>query len=283
MKRILIILLFCNITIFAQDDLLQLLDDDANYKISSTFKDVKIVNGQSVELVNQGDLLFLIQHRFGPLNSGGYNLYGLDNSQVRFALDYGVNDWASVGLGRSSFLKTIDANSKIKLVSQSKGEKAFPVSIVWYSSVFFKQATSEDMKLESFELTDLMSYAHQLLIAQKINSNLSVQLSPTVVHKNVVIVGEDHDLLSVGLGARHKLSSRISFNAEYFLQLNESNTINPLSVGLDIETGGHVFQLHLSNSAAMFERALIHETNGNWLKGDIYFGFNISRVFTLKK
>ncbi len=283
MKRILIILLFCNITIFAQDDLLQLLDDDANYKISSTFKDVKIVNGQSVELVNQGDLLFLIQHRFGPLNSGGYNLYGLDNSQVRFALDYGVNDWASVGLGRSSFLKTIDANSKIKLVSQSKGEKAFPVSIVWYSSVFFKQATSEDMKLESFELTDLMSYAHQLLIAQKINSNLSVQLSPTVVHKNVVIVGEDHDLLSVGLGARHKFSSRISFNAEYFLQLNESNTINPLSVGLDIETGGHVFQLHLSNSAAMFERALIHETNGNWLKGDIYFGFNISRVFTLKK
>lgn len=283
MKRILIILLFCNITIFAQDDLLQLLDDDANYKISSTFKDVKIVNGQSVELVNQGDLLFLIQHRFGPLNSGGYNLYGLDNSQVRFALDYGVNDWASVGLGRSSFLKTIDANSKIKLVSQSKGEKAFPVSIVWYSSVFFKQATSEDMKLESFELTDQMSYAHQLLIAQKINSNLSVQLSPTVVHKNVVIVGEDHDLLSVGLGARHKLSSRISFNAEYFLQLNESNTINPLSVGLDIETGGHVFQLHLSNSAAMFERALIHETNGNWLKGDIYFGFNISRVFTLKK
>ena len=283
MKRILIILLFCNTAIFAQDDLLQLLGDDANYKISSTFKDVKIVNGQSVELVNQGDLLFLIQHRFGPLNSGGYNLYGLDNSQVRFGLDYGVNDWASVGLGRSSFLKTIDANSKIKLVSQSKGEKAFPVSIVWYSSVFLKQATREDMKLESFEFVDQMSYAHQLLIAQKINSNLSIQLSPTVVHKNVVVEGEDHDLLSVGLGVRHKLSSRISLNAEYFLQLNESNTINPLSVGLDIETGGHVFQLHLSNSAAMFERALIHETNGNWLKGDIYFGFNISRVFTLKK
>jgi hypothetical protein len=115
------------------------------------------------------------------------------------------------------------------------------------------------------------------------NSNLSIQLSPTVVHENVVTKGDAHDLLSIGFGARHKLTSRISVNAEYFLQLNESESINPLSVGLDIETGGHVFQFHLSNSAAMFERAFIHETNGNWLDGDIYFGFNISRVFTLAK
>ena len=283
MKKIVLFLLFCNVAVFAQDDLLLLLGDDKNYKISSTFKGVKIVNGQSVELVSKGDLLFLIQHRFGTLNSGGYNLYGLDNSQVRFGLDYGVNDWVSVGLGRSSFLKTIDAKSKIKLMSQSKGEKAFPVSLVWYSSVFFKQAIWEDMQKESYVMTDQMSYAHQLLLARKMNSNLSIQFSPTLVHKNVVLEGNAHDLLSVGFGARHKLSSRISVNAEYFLQLNEEATINPLSIGVDIETGGHVFQLHLSNSAAMFERAFIHETTGNWLDGDIYFGFNISRVFTLKK
>jgi len=283
MKRILLILLFCQATVFAQDDLLQLLGDDSSYKISSTFKGVKIVNGQTVELVSKGDLLFLIQHRFGTLNSGGYNLYGLDNSQVRFGLDYGVNDCASVGLGRSSFLKTIDANTKIKLVRQSKGEKSSPFSLVWYSSVFFKQSIWSDMQKESYVILDQLSYAHQLLVARKMNSNLSVQLSPTVLHKNLVTKGEAHDLLSVGLGARHKLTSRISVNAEYFLQLNEGESINPLSVGVDIETGGHVFQLHLSNSAAMFERAFIHETNGNWLEGDIYFGFNISRVFTLKK
>ena len=283
MKKIVLFLLFCNVAVLAQDDLLLLLGDDKNYKISSTFKGVKIVNGQSVELVSKGDLLFLIQHRFGTLNSGGYNLYGLDNSQVRFGLDYGVNDWVSVGLGRSSFLKTIDANSKIKLMSQSKGEKAFPVSLVWYSSIFFKQVIWGDMQKESYVMTDQMSYAHQLLLARKMNSNLSIQFSPTLVHKNVVLEGNAHDLLSVGFGARHKLSSRISVNAEYFLQLNEEATINPLSIGVDIETGGHVFQLHLSNSAAMFERAFIHETNGNWLEGDIYFGFNISRVFTLAK
>ena len=283
MKRILLILLFSPVIIFAQDDLMQLLNDDSNFKISSTFKGVKIVNSQSVELVNKGDLLFLIQHRFGTLNSGAYNLYGLDNAQVRFGLDYGVNDWSSIGLGRSSFLKTIDANAKLKLVSQSKGKGFFPFSIVWYSSAFFKQAIWKDMQGVDYLFSDQMSYAHQVLVARKINSALSVQISPTLVHKNIVNQGEDNDLMSVGFGARHKLTSRISLNAEYFLQLGKESSINPLSLGVDIETGGHVFQLHLSNSAAMFERAFIHETNGKWSNGDIYFGFNISRVFTLKK
>jgi len=283
MKRILLILLFCPVIIFAQDDLMQLLNDDSNYKISSTFKGLKIVNSQSVELVSKGDLLFLIQHRFGTLNSGAYNLYGLDNAQVRFGLDYGVNDWSSVGVGRSSFLKTIDANSKIKFVNQSNGENFFPFSIVWYSSAFFKQTIWKVMQDKDYLLSDQMSYLQQVLVARKITSALSLQLSPTLVHKNIVNLGETHDLLSVGLGARYKLTSRISLNAEYFLQLNNENSVNPLSLGVDIETGGHVFQLHLSNSAAMFERAFIHETSGEWSNGDIYFGFNISRVFTLKK
>ena len=283
MKRKLLIFLFFPLIISAQDDLMLLLNDDTNYKISSTFKAVKIVNSQSVELVNNGDLLFLIQHRFGTLNSGAYNLYGLDNAQVRFGLDYGLNKWSSIGLGRSSFLKTIDANAKIKLVSQIKGENSFPFSIAWYSSAFFKQQIWKNMQAEDYLLSDQMSYVHQVLVASKINRALSVQLSPTLVHKNSIIKDDAHDLLSVGLGARHKLTSRISFNAEYFFQLNKENGINPLSLGLDIETGGHVFQLHLSNSAAMFERAFIHETNGEWSNGDIYFGFNISRVFTLKK
>ena len=283
MKRILLILLFFPAIIFAQDDLMQLLNDDSNYKISSTFKGVKIVNSQSVELVSKGDLLFLIQHRFGTLNSGAYNLYGLDNAQVRFGLDYGVNDWSSIGLGRSSFLKTVDANAKIKLVSQSKGKDSFPFSIVWYSSAFFKQAIWKDMKADDYLFLDQMSYVHQVLVARKITSALSVQLSPTLVHKNIINLGESNDLLSVGLGVRHKLTSRISLNAEYFLQFDKEDSVNPLSLGIDIETGGHVFQLHLSNSAAMFERAFIHENNGEWSNGDIYFGFNISRVFTLKK
>jgi len=283
MKRILLILLFSPAIIFAQDDLMQLLNDDLNYKTSSTFKGVKIVNSQSVELVNNGDLLFLIQHRFGTLNSGSYNLYGLDNAQVRFGLDYGVNDWSSIGLGRSSFLKTIDANAKIKLVSQSKGKDFFPFSIVWYSSAFFKQEIWEDMQRVDYLFSDQMSYVHQVLVARKITSALSLQLCPTLVHKNIVNQSNAHDLMSVGLGARHKLTSRISLNAEYFLQLEKENSVNPFSLGVDIETGGHVFQLHLSNSAAMFERAFINETNGKWSNGDIYFGFNISRVFTLKK
>ena len=281
--RILLILLFSPLIIFAQDDLMLLLNDDSNYKTNYTFKGVKIVNSQSVELVGKGDLLFLIQHRFGTLNSGAYNLYGFDNAQVRFGLDYGVNDWSSVGLGRSSYLKTIDASAKIKFVSQSKGGKSFPFSIVWYSSSFFKQAIWKDMQSEGFLFSDQMSFVHQILVARKITSDLSVQLSPTLVHKNIINQGKKHDLISVGLGMRYKLTSRISFNSEYFIQSDGDDSVNPLSFGFDIETGGHVFQLHLSNSAAMFERAFIHETDGDWSNGDIYFGFNISRVFTIKK
>jgi hypothetical protein len=198
-------------------------------------------------------------------------------------LDYGVNDWSSVGMGRSSYLKTIDVNAKIKFVSQSKGGNFFPFSIVWYSSAFFKQAIWKEMQAEGYLFSDQMSYVHQMLVARKITSDLSVQLSPSLVHKNIVNQAEKHDFMSVGLGIRHKLTSRISLNAEYFLQFDKQNSVNPLSLGVDIETGGHVFQLHLSNSAAMFERAFIHETIGKWSNGDIYFGFNISRVFTLKK
>ena len=283
MKRILIIILVIsfNFNLFSQDDLFKLLDEKKDYKITSTFKTIKIVNGQSVEIVDHGDLLFLVQHRFGTLNSGAYNLFGLDNSQVRFGLDYGLNNWCSFGLGRSSFLKTIDGNAKVRLFNQKKGGKNFPLSLVWYSSVFLKQVLPGDNTVKY--VSDQLSYVHQILLSHKFNNSFSLQLSPSWVHKNIVAVNEDHDLYSLGVGFRYKLVQRISINSEYFYQLNKYSNINSLSLGCDIETGGHVFQLHITNSPAMFERAFIHENNDSFLDGDIYFGFNISRVFTIKR
>ena len=283
MKRILIIILVIsfNFNLFSQDDLFKLLDEKRDYKITSTFKTIKIVNGQSVEIVDHGDLLFLVQHRFGTLNSGAYNLFGLDNSQVRFGLDYGLNNWCSFGLGRSSFLKTIDGNAKVRLFNQKKGGKNFPLSLVWYSSVFLKQVLPGDNTVKY--VSDQLSYVHQILLSHKFNNSISLQLSPSWVHKNIVAINEDHDLYSLGVGFRYKLIQRISINSEYFYQLNKYSNINSLSLGCDIETGGHVFQLHITNSPAMFERAFIHENNDSFLDGDIYFGFNISRVFTIKR
>ena len=283
-KIVLVFIMLSSFLVKAQDDLLSLLEVDTDpMYISSTFKGKKVVNGQSVEILSKGVLQFQIQHRFGTLNSGFYNLFGLDNSQIRLGFDYGIKDWMSIGIGRSSALKTIDASAKLRLKRQSKGSKEFPFTLVTNSAIYVKQYRWSETKEETFELSNQLSFAHQILIARKINRDLSVQLSPTLVHYNLVNYAEKNDRISLGFGARQKLTNRISVNAEYFMQINGKINNDVLSFGFDIETGGHVFQLHLSNSPAMIESSFIHETKGDWEQGDIYFGFNISRVFTIKE
>ena len=284
MKKLMIFaLLVSSFFANAQDNLLNMLgDDNEPIYVSYLFKGTKVVNGQSVELPAKGVLQFNIQHRFGTLNSGLYNLYGLDFSQVRLSFDYGIQDWLAVSIGRSSSLKIIDANSKIRIKRQVKD--GFPFTIVANSSVYLKQWRYDDAQKESFLLTNQLSYANQILLARKISRDLTLQLSPTMVHYNLVeIKDEPNDKYAIGFGGRQKLTNRISVNAEYFYQLNDKRNNNVLSLGFDIQTGGHVFQLHFSNSPAMIDPEFITQTTGEWLKGDIYFGFNISRVFTLDK
>jgi len=281
-KTIILSIFFCSFSVKAQDHLLNLLSQDKPIYISYLFKGTKVVNGQSVELPSKGVLQFTIQHRFGTLNSGFYNLYGLDNSQVRLGFDYGIKDFLAVGLGRSSTTKTIDANSKLRIKRQIKD--GFPVTIVANFATYVKQWQYTDNQLDNFLFTNQLSFAQQLLIASKINRDLTLQISPTLIHYNLVeTLDEPNDKYSLAIGGRYKITKRISVNAEYFHQLNDKINNNVLSFGFDIETGGHVFQLHLSNSSAMIMPAFITKNTGNWLDGDIYFGLNISRVFTLYK
>jgi len=271
------------IPIKAQDRLLSLIELDDSEHITSTFKGTKIVNGQSVELTSNGVLHFEIQHRFGTLNSGFYNLFGLDNSQVRLGFVYGLKDWFNIGIGRSSLIKTIDLTAKVRLKQQTQGINSFPFTIATNSSMFIKQFRASDIKEKSFLLSNQLIYSHQLLIACKISRGFSLQISPTFIHYNIVNNTELNDRVSLGFGARKKLNNRVSVNGEYFMQHNNDIFRDVLSFGFDIETGGHVFQLHLSNSSGMIEPSFIHNTNGSWLHGDIYFGFNISRVFTIRE
>ena len=284
-KIIILSLLIITSTVKAQDNLLNILgSDDEPIYVSSLFKGTKVVNGQSVKLQAEGVLQFAIQHRFGTLNSGFYNFYGLDNSQVRIGFEYGIKDWLGLGIARSSALKTVDANLKLRLKRQTNGSQAFPFTMVLNSAIFIKQYRWSEMRNNNFSFTNQFSYTHQILIARKINRNLTIQLSPTVVHYNLVeIENEPNDKYAIGIGGRQKLTRRVSLNAEYFYQLNDKLNNNVLSLGFDIETGGHVFQLHLSNSPAMIEPEFITKTNGSWLNGDIYFGFNISRIFIFNK
>ncbi len=282
-KLIIFIITFSSFFAVAQDDLLNMLDNEHEpIYVSYLFKGTKVVSGQSVEFPAKRVLQFNIQHRFGALNSGIYNLYGLDFSQVRLSFDYGIKDWLAVGIGRSSALKILDGNSKIRIKRQVKD--GFPFTIVVNSAVYLNQWQYTEADKEKFLLTNQLSYVNQILIARKINRNLTLQLSPTIVHYNLVeIKDEANDKYAIGFGARQKLTKRISVNLEYFYQLNDKRNNNVLSLGFDIETGGHVFQLHFSNSPSMIDPEFITQTTGEWLKGDIYFGFNISRVFTLSK
>ncbi|MCU0462132.1 MAG: DUF5777 family beta-barrel protein [Bacteroidales bacterium] len=285
------ILLLFSPGLFAQDDLMDLLDKNAmpetNYA-TATFKSTRVMNGHSIEHMPPGQLDVRISHRFGTINSGIYEYFGLDQSNVHFGLEYGIFDWMMIGIGRGTYEKTYDGFAKFTILRQSSGAKVMPVSVSWLSCMAVTSLRWTDTTRTNY-FSSRLSYVHQILVARKISPSFSVQLAPTYVHRNLVATELDpNDLYAIGAGGRMKLSKRISLNAEYYYLINPKSYMSqrvydPLSIGFDIETGGHVFQLIFTNSVAMIEKGFIGETTGSWLKGDIHFGFNISRVFTLKK
>lgn len=275
------------IKLFAQDDLMDLLEKETepttNYT-ESTFKGTRLINGHSIETRKKGVLDFIIGHRFGRINSGAYEFFGLDQSNVRIGFDYGLTDRFNIGIGRNSFEKTYDSFLKYKLMRQQTGSRQLPVSIVAFSSIAIKTLRTSDTSTE-LDFTSRLTYTYQLIIARKFSPSFSFQLLPSLVHRNAVLPNlEGNDIYALGAGGRMKLSKRLSLNAEYYYQLNRiPNSIiqNSIALGVDIETGGHVFQLQLTNSQAMIEKGFITETTGNFFRGDIHFGFNISRTFQL--
>ena len=252
--------------------------------ITGTFKSTRIINGQSIENVGPGILDFRILHRFGPLSDGAYNFYGLDQATMRLGLDYGITDKLMIGIGRSTFEKQYDALIKLKIIRQQEGQRNIPFSVSYASSFIYKSLKDATTTYTPY-VSDKFSFSHQLLIASKVNDYFSLQLTPTLIHYNIVDTKTTpNDFYSLGIGFRQRLSKRLNFTTEYYHRFTTlSGYYNPLSMGFDIETGGHVFQLHISNSTGMTDRTFINETTGSWAKGDLRFGFNISRVFTIRK
>lgn len=277
------VLLFISVKSIAQDDLMALLDENTEEEtteVEATFKGSRLINGHTVQIRKRKELEFLISHRFGRLNSGAYELFGLDNAYIRLGLEYGLFDFLTIGGGRSSVDKTYDGLLKFKLLKQTQGAKTTPVSIVYFTSIAYKSLRDQ----VGFEDTSSkISYTHQILIARKFSPSFSLQLMPTLVHRNKVEeVNGENDLYALGIGGRMKISNRVSLNVEYYYRANapeNENLYNSLAIGFDIETGGHVFQLHFTNSRTMIERGFITETNGDFFGGDVHFGFNVSRVF----
>lgn len=282
MKKITVLslLLLVN-TLKAQNELLSLLgDQEVNQEVYGTFKGTKVINGQSVEMPTKSALFFIIEHRFGTINSGAYELWGLDQASMRMSFEYGVREGVVLGVARNTFQKTYETSIKTRLLRQKEGAGS-RVSIATYHAAFINSMRLTDSDREDL-FRSRLSYVHQVLIARKFNRAFSLQFSPTLIVRNLVsLTSMNNNYMAMGVGARYKLSNRVSLNGEYFYQFDRpyEDFENSLSLGFDIETGGHVFQLHLTNSQGMFERAFVGETRGKWSDGDIYFGFNISRVF----
>lgn len=276
----------------AQDDLLSEIDTTAtDVTVESAFKSLKIVNLESTKLAAKGDFYFIVAHRFGFIDKGFDDFFGLDNANTQLKFLYGVNDWLTLHTGRSGFQETYDLAAKYRLYAQK--ENGFPVTIVGFNSV----AINSELKEEDYpnlKFENRLSYVAQVLISRKFSDKLSLEIAPSVFHENTLrdILDEnnavilpnpqDNTQFAVGLGGRYKLTSRWSVNVDYAAHLNrasQSNYKNPLSIGVDLETGGHVFQMHFTNAQAMHETGYLGQTVGDWSKGEIAFGFNLVRVF----
>ncbi len=292
MKRLLgsflILFLFAN-TLYAQEDLLELIDEEKEKQpVNATFKGTRLILGHSTKMQAKNTLEFIVSHRFGRVNQGAHDLFGLDDSSVRIALEYAPFDDLNVGFGRNSFDKTFDFFAKYQIMQQSTGPGSFPLSVVALNSFTIKASPREEDS-PGIEFSDRLANVAQLLISRKVSKTLSLQLMPSYVYKSTPTPNSfgtvgDTELFALGVGGRFKITPGVSFNTEYYYRIDPiegTGRTNAFSVGFDIETGGHVFQLHLTNSVFGFERGIISETFDDFFDGDIHFGFNISRVFQL--
>ena len=279
MKKFLLLLLLFPVISFSQEDLLKGIDTlSGKEKVSAAFKGLKIVNLESTKLAAKGDLYFIVAHRFGSVKDGFEGFFGLDNANTQLKFVYGLTDWLTISGARSEL--AYDFSAKYTLLSQTTD--GFPVTIAGFSSLAINNTLKESF-YPKLQFDDRFTYVQQILISRKYSEKLSLQLAPTIFHENFVDnVQQDNTQYAIGFGGRYKLSKRWSLNIDYAAHLNRaSNSVykNPLSIGFDLETGGHVFQMHFTSSQGIHEAGYLGQTTGDWTKGDVFFGFNLLRVF----
>lgn len=280
-----------------EPDLLSLLgkDETTDYATAS-FKTTRVINGHSIENTARGVLDIKISHRFSPVRNGIYDMFGLDGATIRIGADYGITDRLMIGFGRNSLEKMLDGFIKYKILRQCTGQKNIPVTLIYVVDAQMRTQKFADDTRENY-FSSRLYYSHQVLIGRKFSEGFSLQLMPTLIHRNIVETKADkNDIFAIGAAGRLKLTKRLALTAEYYYvpsgQIVSQPYANSLSLGFDIETGGHVFQFHFSNSRDMTYKGFITETSEDWffknsttgkLMGGMRFGFNISRVFTIRK
>lgn len=266
---------------WAQDDLLAELSDDMEHDTYElpAFKAMKICNLQSTKLADKGDIYMYVSHRFGSLKDGTSTFFGLDNANTKIQLIYGLHEHLQIGLSRESLRKTYAGSAKILLIKQGKRS---PVNLAAYGAININTQLEKE-RYPKMKYADRLSYASQLLISRRFSKRLSIEVAPSYIRQNLVLEPfQEHNQLALGVGGRVKLSNRLALNADYVYNISRASKSvykDALSMGLDIETGGHVFQLLFSNGQSTNEPGFMTNAEGDWGDGEVYFGFNIVRVF----
>lgn len=286
LKKLSILFLFIStFSVIAQEDLLDELKqetaDNSQYELPA-FKAMQIGNLQSTKIADKKDLYLIVSHRFGPFAEGIDNFFGLDGANTKIQFAYSFWDGVQFSLSRDSFEKTYSGSAKIRLKKQSS---KFPLNIVAYGSTDIASQLKTQFN-PGLRFKDRVSITAQILASRRISKNISLLIAPTFVRQNNLQKFNNTGDLNlnqfiVGMGGRVKISKRMSINADYAINLSRhENSIfsNPLTLGLDIETGGHVFQLVFTNSKASNDSGFLTRTEGKWFN-DVAFGFNIVRVF----
>ena len=279
MKKLILLLFLFPLLTYSQDDLLSGVDAPiTKEKVTSAFKALKIVNLESTKLAAKGDLYFVVAHRFGSIKDGFEGFYGLDNANTQIKFIYGLTPGINISAARSEF--AYDFATKYMLLPQIKD--GFPVTIAGFNSLSINNTLKESL-YPKLEFKNRLTYVAQLLISRKFSEKLSLEIVPSFFHENFVLDPEQsNSQYAIGFGGRYKFAKRWSLNMDYAAHLNRaSNSIykNPLSIGFDLETGGHVFQMHFTSSQGIHEAGFLGQTTGDWTKGDVFFGFNLARVF----
>ena len=279
MKKLILLLFLFPLLTYSQDDLLSGVEAPiTKEKVTSAFKALKIVNLESTKLAAKGDLYFVVAHRFGSIKDGFEGFYGLDNANTQIKFIYGLTPGINISAARSEF--AYDFATKYMLLPQIKD--GFPVTIAGFNSLSINNTLKESL-YPKLEFKNRLTYVAQLLISRKLSEKLSLEIVPSFFHENFVLDPEQsNSQYAIGFGGRYKFAKRWSLNMDYAAHLNRaSNSIykNPLSIGFDLETGGHVFQMHFTSSQAIDEAGYLGRTTGDWTKGDVFFGFNLARVF----
>ena len=286
----------------AQDDLMGMLEEESAAeakpeKILATFKGTSVINAQTIQTAKKKTLEFNIAHRFGDMdisnkqgsNLGGHTLYGLENaSNIRFSFTYGITDKLSVGIGRSKMNEHVDGNLKFRFLEQKAN--GMPISAAYYGSA----AASFVAIVADDKFENRMSYAHQIIIASKITRGISLEVLPTYVHRNYVDQTvlhptngsvDENDIFAIGVAGRFKFTKRMAFVFDYFHAFSEfrnadNNFYDAIGAGIEIETGGHVFHINVTNSKGLIANDIIPSTTSDWGNGAYKLGFNISRSFS---